>query len=416
MMTRCGFVIGVAALTLAALLPAADCQGRFTLQTGIYTRYLMTDNLYLQPTGRVHEQIVTIAPNIRLEQSSRLLALRLNYRYEYYRYLDYPPRNDSPDAHLGRLEGTLFPERNFNIGLYGDARREVLNRRHTDSIDSPTSYNTSIYQGRVRPVYRLHLGARQEIEAAYAYEIVRSERSDSDDTDSQKGELAIIRHQTARTDLRLEGFYEQVTASISPDYNRMQGMAGGEWRPGTSTRLAVMAGMTRFEFDNNQEFNATVLDAQLHFAPGQRWTCQIHGTRTFRNDILDGVYRTWRGEAEISRAGLLGGRLRVFASKDDYSQVDRENREQGAAGEISIQLSPRVVLGLQGAASRLQFEPVSEKVKRYNGGASIAYTPRRFIEVGCRYLHIRNVSDLATNDYVENRADCDARLTYDLIP
>lgn len=376
----------------------------------------MTDNLYLQPTNRTRERIVTIAPNLRLGQSGKLLDLELNYTYERYWFLNDSSANDRPDAHLGQLNGTFFPAGNFNIGLYGDARLESLDRRRSDYVDAPTVNTTNRYLGRVRPLYRLHLGARQELEAAYAYEVVRSEDSSGDETDSQKAELAIVRHQTARIDLRLEGFYEQVIARINPDYNRMQGMAGGMWRPFTSTRLSAMGGMARFEYDNDQEFNASVLDLQLHYTPSQRWAFQARGVKTFNNDILDGLYQTWRGEAEISRSGPLGGRLRGFASKDDYKQIDREDREEGASAEVTIQLSPRIVLTLQGAARRLRFEPTHEKAHRYNTGAALAYTPRRFIEVGCRYLYIRNDSDIDTNDYVENRADCDVRLTYALTP
>lgn len=376
----------------------------------------MTDNLYLQPTDRIREQIVTIAPNVRLEQTGTLLNLELHYSYEMYRFLIAPSANDRPDSHIGQLNGTLLPESAFNIGLYGDARLESIDRRRSDYIDSPTVNTTNRYLGRVRPTYRLRLGARQEIEAAYAYESSRTESSTSDDTDSQKGELAIIRRQTAHLDLRLEGFYEYFTARINPDYQRLQGMGGGVWRPFRTTTLTAMGGVTRFEYDSGESFNRQVVDVRLLYAPTRLWRLHASYAETFDDDIRDGLFQTWRGEAGISRSGPLGGGIRVFVSDNDYQQIDRDDRERGVAVEAGIQLSPRVMLGLNGDARRLRFEPVSERVYRYSAGAALTYTPRPFVALGCRYLYRNSDSDIGIHSYEENRSDCDIRLTYDVIP
>ena len=416
MVRRDFFIFYVIGFLMVFLLAERDCQAEFSLHPGIYMRAEMTDNLYLSESARTREWIATVAPNLWLAQHGKLLSLELEYRYEMYRFLNEPSLNDRRDAHFGVLNGDVFPERAFSIELHGDASRENIDSRRSDVTDSPTVNTISQYLGSVRPVYRLQLGSRHLIEAAYRYETVQYDSQMSDDTFSQRVELMLERNQSARLDLRLEGFYEQLSAEINQDYDRLQGMAGGEWRPFTSTTISAKGGVTWFEYESGENFNTRIYDCWLRYAPVQRWAVDASYLKNFDYDSQDSLHRTWQGAGGISYSGRLNWRLGLLIRIDEYVQIDRDDREQGVVGEASYRLTPKVLLEINADGRRLQFEPVSENVDRYSLGAAVVFTPRAYVESGCRYTYRNNNSDLDVNDYRENRVFCDLQLTYNMIP
>jgi hypothetical protein len=406
----------MAGFLLMFLLTESDCRAEFSLQPGIYMRLERTDNLFLTEDDRIREWIATIAPNLRIAQLGKQFNLELEYRYEMYRFLYEPSLNDKADTHLGVLDGVIFPERAFRVELHGDATRESIDRRRSDLVDTPAVNTTTRYMGRIRPVYHLDLGSRHFVETAYVYETVQYDTVTSDDTYSHRGDLLLERKQSARLDLRLEGFYEQLTAEINQDYDRQQATSGGEWRPFTSTTLSAMAGMTWFEYGSGENFNTRVYDCLLRYAPVQRWAVDASYLKNFDYDIQDGLHRTWQGAAGISYSGRLSWRLGLLVRIDEYVEIDRDDREQGAVGELTFKLTPKVTLGLNGDSRRFEFEPTMEHVDRHGIGASVLFTPREYIEIGCRYSHRNSDSDIDANDYRENRYFCDLRLTYNMIP
>jgi len=411
---RCGIYSGCIILLLH--LAGTTGHAALSLRPTLYLRLDTTDNLHLTEDNRIRENIATIAPGIRLAEQGKRLNLELGYTYEMYRYLREPSLNDRSDAHLGRLTGTLLPESDFNVGLLGEARLEAVDRRRSDTVDAQTVNTTSRYQGQVRPAYRLRLGTRNEAEAAYIFEVIRYGSTLGDDTQAQKAELSVTRRQTARFDLRLTGFYEQFLASINPDYNRWQAMGGGEWRPRPAFTVSALAGNAWFEYETGKDLDSRLLDLRLRFAPARNFALHASYVETFDYDVKDGLYQTWRGETGLSLSGPLSWRVIVYRRQNDYSQVIRKDREQGATGEASYQLTPKVVVGLRGEQRWLEFEPISEKIERASIGASLDYTPHPLVVLGCHYTYRTNNSDIAGNDYIENRGGCDIRLGYDLIP
>lgn len=403
-------------IVLMVLLVGADCRAEFSLHPGIYTRLEVTDNLFLTETNKNSEMIATIAPTLWLEQTGKLLNLEIEYAYEMYRFLNQPELNDRIDGHFGRLDGTFFPERNFFVLLHGEVGRENLDRRRSDSVALPTVNTTNRYLGLIRPTYRFDLGSRHSGEMAYVYEVIKYDRAQTDDTQSHRAELMLERNQSARLDFRLTGFYEQLTAKISPDYDRLQGMAGGEWRPFTSATLTAMGGVSWFEYETGENFNSRVLDCRLLYVPSRRWSLDASYVENFEYDVLYGLFKTWRGEGGLSYTGRLTWRLSMFFRNDDYVRVIREDSEQGFVGVATYQMTQRVALGVHGDIRSLKFEPLTENVDRRSAGVSIEYTPRDFVTMGCRYTYRNSDSDIDGRDYIENRADCDLRLSYPLIP
>jgi hypothetical protein len=401
---------------LALLLSPGDCQSEFSLHPGIYLRAEMTDNLYLSETAKNREWIVTVAPNLWLAQQGKLLNLELDYRYELYRFLDEPSLNDRNDTHFWELDGTFLPDRAFSIELQGDARRENIDRRLSDVTDSPAVNTTNRYRGSIRPIYRLQIGARHLIEMAYRYQTVQYDTPLSDDTYSQRVELMLKREQSVRLDLRLEGFHEQLSADINRDYDRSQGMAGGEWRPFTSVTLSAKGGVSWFEYETGEKFNTQVYDCELNYTPSARWAFDASYDKDFDHDIIDGLFEIWRGEVAISYSGRIIWRLGLVSSADEYVQIIREDREQAVVGEISYRLTPKVLFEINADGRRLQLEPVTEEIDRYSIGAAVVFTPREYIETGCHYTYRNSNSDLDFNDYRENRVFCDLQLTYNMIP
>ncbi len=409
------FSIFITGFSLMFILAEETCRAEFFLKPSIYMRLERTDNLFLAEADRIREWIATIAPNLRIAHQGKQFNLNLEYSYEMYRFLYEPTLNDKPNSHLGVLDGTFFPERAFSVELHGDATRESIDRRRSDLVDTPAVNTTNRYMGRIRPVYHLDLGSRHFIEAAYVYETVQYDTATSDDTYSHRGDLLLERKQSARLDLKVEGFYEQLTADINQDYDRQQAVAGGEWRPFTTTTLSAKAGVTWFEYESGENFNSRVYDCLLRYAPLQRWAVDASYLKNFDYDIQSGLHRTWQGAAGISYSGRLSWRLGLLVRIDEYVEIDRDDREQGAVGELTFKLTPKVILGLNGDGRRYEFEPVTEHVDRYSIGASVLFTPRAYIETGCRYSHRNSDSDIDLNDYRENRVFCDLRLTYDMI-
>jgi hypothetical protein len=375
-----------------------------------------TDNLFLSEAATTREWIATIAPSLWLEQQSRLFNLEVEYAYERYRYLNDPSLNEQDYAHLGRLDGMLLPERNFTVELHGDARLESLDWRRSDVVDSSTINTTNRYLGRIRPAYHHDFGSRHTAEAAYVYETVQYDNDISDDTESQRVELAFDRKQSARLDLRLNGFYELLTAEINQDYDRLQGMAGGEWRPSVSTTVSALGGVSWFEYDTGENFNSRVYDCFLRYEPVQRWALDASYLKNFGYDNQDGLYRTWHGAGGLSYTGRLSWRVGLLIRIAEFVQVNRDDREHGVVAEAIYQLTPKVAFGINGDGRQLEFKPVTENVDRYSLGGSVAFTPREYIETGCRYVYRNSDSDLDFNDYREHRVSCDLRLTYNMIP
>lgn len=415
-MRRTTILISLGGLILNLLWATCDCRAELSVRPGILLRLEATDNLYLSETSQNREMIGTVAPGVNIEQTGRYLNLEIDYAYEMYRFLNEPSLNSRPDSHIGQLDGTILPERDFSILLFSEARRQALDRRLSD-IDNPLVVNTiDRYSWLVRPTYRFELGSRNSGEVNYGYEAVEYDDPNGDDSTTQQAELQFTHRLTPRLDLSLSGTYELRDAEINQDYDRTQGMAGGEWRPFNSTTLSIMAGVARFEYQAGNDFDSRVVNSSLNYAPAEQWRWELTYVEDFLYDVRDGLYEMWRGELALAFSSRLSWRLTAFAEDADYLQVAREEKILGGAGEATYQLSPRVVLGASGDFRTLEFAPVNEKVNRYSAGVSIEYTPREFINMGCRYVYRSSDSDIDLNDYTENRATCDLRLSYGLIP
>jgi hypothetical protein len=345
---------------------------------------------------------------------TRSLELELDYSLYFRKYLDHAEEDETSlsDTQRGRATAVFFPERDFSLILEDEYSRVTIDVRRPDVEENFFVNKSNLNRLLINPRYRYRAIATFEAVFDYRFEDFAYNAVEGDDAKSHTGSLRLSKELSRHFTANLDYSAEQRNNKWSDDYLR-QSLTGGFFQQ-VSRRLTLEArgGAGTVDYDHRNAADTTIFigEAAVRYALSPRLRTRLRYSEDFAIATIDGLFQRRLAEAGLSYGAAPGAddqakRLAVdlaFAwTRDDYLEIDREDRSLGVALTGRLPLARNLALLASGYYRDLTFRPESENVDRYGLGSGLEYRLRR-LRVTLNYLYRDSDSDIQANDYRNN--------------
>ena len=162
------------------------------------------------------------------------------------------------------------------------------------------------------------------------------------------------------------------------------------------------------ERDND---DSAIWDANANYQITEAVSFTIGYAQNFASSVDAGTSKNETVFASIAREGTISLSLRGFRQNDTYIDQDREDESTGVVATASYPITPNLTAGVTGLYTYDKFLPEEEKVNRYGAGISFDYA-LRLMTISLGYSYDLSNSNIEINDYRNNRAWVQARMTF----
>ena len=380
-----------------------------------------TDNLFLTHTNTKTDFITTVEPGLNLFFPSRFFDASLDYSLHYRFYATNSSLNETTLNDVQRIlfNGNLLPGRDFTVNFVDQRDRVIIDQR--GPVVEQNAFINKVTQNRlqVSPSYTYRLAPTWNIVLGYQFEMytystpTSSTSSSAADSRSHTGRLEFIKDFTPNFTLGLGVDKRFYYVQNSPNYQRGDVFLNGDYQVGP--KLKLTAGVTGSDINvNGQGSEKKVFwRGKASYGAEDRLGMDLAYSEDY-------VLSVGRGQGLYKRQGaslgmhynrqLFVSRLLLYAEKDKYLELPRQDRVSGANLDFTLPVTPDLNLNINGNSAYVRTEyfgprPGAEDQVRYGGGMSLDYQLRilRFI---LGYSYNRNLADRGYkfNNYVDNIA------------
>lgn len=408
-------------MTFAVVTVALTCGPAFartTLDTSLVLRGEYDDNVFLDADNEQDDLITLVAPGVHLLHDSAYLSADLTYRLEFRFYSNntYSDETSLKDAQRALGRATLFPGRNFTIGLYDEYSREIIDEREAVSEGNVRTNRTARNIFEISPNYRWRLG-RNETVFGYRYRNLYYDDPRGIDSDNHRLHVDFTRQMIPRLSLlaRVGQEFQRPQSDgvgVSEDYDRTDVLVGFNARPTSRLETGAEVGAAWLDFKDRDDTSSLIYWAWGDYSWSERLGLRVDLTRDFADSINLGSTLTDELAAALRYSSpLVASTLRVFARQTDYREINRKDKASGAAFTLGRGLGRRLSIDAHGYGTYFVFSPDDEDVLRYGAGASLGYNlARASLRLG--YRHERNDSEIDLNDYRSNIVFLEVSMAY----
>ena len=409
-------------LTIIVLLGALwplPVRAAFQIEPRLLVREEFTDNLFLDDQDEESDFITTVAPGVLLSYDVRLLELELDYSLHYLKYLHNDQKDETSlsDTQRVQFRSVFLPGRDFSVTLIDEYQRVTIDSRRQVDEDNPFVNKSNRNKLVINPEYRSRYFKTFTPSAGYRFEKLDYDKPEGVDSDSHEVYLDLRKQINPKLDMTLgarQQFYradQDQDSGGEEDYDRLDVTGRIDYRLSPALTLRAGGGSGWVDYKNRAEKQSVLWDVALSYQPGSRWLAEIAYREDFSLSVDDGLSRSKRLDGTFSYLERLPVTLHLYAEKEDYETVDREDRSAGGDFKITIPFVFRLALDLTGEASVWRFLPEDEDQFRYGAGLAASY-PFKFGTLTAGYRYRATNSDLDENDYQSNVVYVQASLTF----
>lgn len=434
------FTIAMCSLFCGLVVSQSVCFARVEVHPRLTLREEYNDNIYLEANNKNDDYITTVAPGLGVQLETMPLNLFLDYSLEYRKYQNNDSEDETrlSDIQRGLALARIFPDQEFQINLTQEFTRVPIDNRLPSNTANTLVNKTSLSRSVVQPRWHHRFSPTFDLFLDYQYENWVYQSDLGDDLEGQSVNGALIKKISPRLSLLVGGKGGTYNSKFTLDYDQVTGFAGLSVQLTPALSLDAVGGHTWINFKgwNTSDEEDVVADVLARLALGGKYSAGLGFSQDFRNATDQGIYRHqlarailgWReqprsmvgdgvyswqgnypaaGQDLLSRllAGEPGERsfweLSLYAMRDRFYSVQREDREAGVAFTSRTMLARNWDLLLGGRIAALEFRPADENVDRQVVDTGVEYLFNQFT-VGLHYIYWKDDSDRNINDFVNN--------------
>jgi hypothetical protein len=390
-----------------------------TLEPSLLLREEYQDNIFLTAEDEQEEWITEVTPELHWLIDTTALTADLAYKMVFRFYANESNRDETAIRDVQRFLGraTLFPNRDFSIGIFDEFSRVVIDERLPNSESNPFVNRVNRNLLEVNPRYRQRLGKTVEAGLGYRYSNLYYDSEGGDDSQSHRGDADLAKDFSSRLRLTAGYGFERFTADDSDDYDRQDAKVGFRFQSSSRLTLGGTGGMGWIDFADGDSESSVIGDLWGEYQLTPRLSFRLEYAQDFTNSVDEGLVEDRSAQARLTHAGNRSrNELRVFAREAKYLEVDREDRSAGVAASTAIPLGQRVELGLNGMVTSFRFSdslasPTDEDVIQAGVGTQLSYR-FRIVTLAVGYRYEDRDSEVDANDYRNNLVFAEVRATF----
>jgi hypothetical protein len=401
------FILGIFCFILSSPVWA---EFKFTPSISIREEY--DDNIFLTANNEKEDFITTITPGMSLGYDSERLRLSLNYSFIAYMYMHHSSENEI--SHNAQFDSTLTVLRDFLFLKVTDAySRVTIDQRRQVVQDNRFVNATDSNHFTVNPYLEYPLSGTLKVKTGYTYENIWYKSDEGDDEETHLMTAGVIKEFSQKFTTSLfytYSIHDLKTGGDLNDYDRQDVTFGANYQLTQKLSLNGSFGHAWLDYKESGNHDSDTWDANAQYQITEAISFQVGYAKNFASSVDAGVSETETVFASLTRQGTIAMSLRAFKKDETYLEEDRKDESTGVAASASYPITPNLTGRITGLYTYDKFLPEEEKVNRYGAGISFDYA-LRLVTISLGYSYDLSNSNIETNDYRDNRAWVEARIT-----
>jgi len=406
-------VIILFTLGIFCFLLSSPVWAEFKLTPSISLREEYDDNIFLTADNEEDDFITTITPGISLGYDTERLKLSLDYRFIAWFYMHHSSENEI--SHNVQLDSTLTVLRDFLFLKVTDAySRVTIDQRRQVVQDNRFVNTTDSNHFSVNPYLEYPLSGTLKVKTGYTYENIWYKSDEGDDEESHLMTAGVIKEFSPKFTTSLfytYSIHNLKTGGDLNDYDRQDVTFGANYQLTQKLSLNGSFGHAWLNYKEGDNHDSDTWDANAQYQITESVSFQIGYAQNFATSVDAGVSENETIFASLTRHGTVSLSLRAFKQDSTYIDQDREDKTTGITASASYPITPNLTGRVSGLYTYNKFLPEEEKVNRYGAGISFDYA-LRLMTISLGYSYDLNNSNIEINDYRNNRAWVQARITF----
>jgi len=406
-------VIILFALAIFCIILSSPVWAEFKLTPSISLREEYDDNIFLTADDEEDDFITTITPAISLGYDTERLKLSLDYSFIAWFYMHNSSENET--SHNARLDSTLSVLRDILFLKVTDTySRVTIDQRRQVVQDNRFVNTTDSNRFSINPYLEYPLSGTLKIKTGYTYENIWYRDEEGDDEESHLATAGLIKEISPKLTASL--FYSYSIHDLkndgdNEDYNRQDVVLGASYQISPKFSLNGSYGHAWLNYKERDNDDSDIWDANANYQITEAVSFKIGYALNFASSVDAGTSKNETMFASLTRQGTVSLSLRAFKQDDTYIEEDREDESTGVVATASYPITPSLTGRVTGLYTYDKFLPEDEKVDRYGAGISFDYA-LRLMTISLGYSYDRSDSDIDENDYTNNRAWVQAKITF----
>ena len=402
------FTLGIFCFILSSPVWA---EFRFTPSISLREEY--DDNIFLTADDEEDDFITTITPAISLGYDTERLKLSLDYSFIAYFYMHNSSENEI--SHNAQFDSTLTVLRDFLFLKVTDAYSRVTIDQRRQVVQDNRFVNTSDSNRlTVNPYLEYPLSGTLKFKTGYTYENIWYKEEEGDDEEIHLATAGFIKEISPKLTASL--FYSYSIHDIKTDgdledYDRQDVTLGANYQLTQKLSINGSYGHAWLNYKERDNDDSDIWDANANYQITEAVSFKIGYAQNFATSVDAGTSKNETVFASIARQGTISLSLMAFNRNDTYLDEDREDESSGVTASASYPITPNLTGRVTGLYTYDKFLPEDEKVNRYGAGISFDYA-LRLMTISLGYSYDLSNSNIEINDYRNNRAWVQARMTF----
>lgn len=412
-------------LSILILSIAAPSFAKFTFKPSIGITEQYNDNIFLDASDEEDDLITIISPRLDLEYSpNSSLDLTLDYSLNFRYYRDNSELDDTSikDTQNIRFSAQARPLKRVFIDIVDVYERVAVDVSRSTAVDNAYRNMTDKNTFRVSPYVLLPLTGATSAKIGYSYSNIWHREEEPIDSFSNSGYVTL----STRISSKINGSIsydhtayriEDKNARVEIDeYERQQGSAGITYQMTRKFKFNAEGGKASTDFKKREDTDNAFwnIGAEYDLMNADETSVGAEYGVSLDDSSLYGVFKNRRADLRIETGRILHLMINPYHSIDDYLNTDREDRITGVALEVSRPITKKINALLDGEFEDQKFTVAGadEKINRYSLAASFDYILNSKLSAGIGYRYNRRDSDLDANEFKNNIAWIQAKLTF----
>ncbi|MGK2907448.1 MAG: TIGR03016 family PEP-CTERM system-associated outer membrane protein [Desulfuromonadales bacterium] len=436
-------------LTLSVCFCTSLVHAEFTLTPGVDMRVEYDDNIYLDSDNEEDDVITTVSPNLTLTWETARLDVSLFASIGMEKYLDHTDEDrigaDSTQSSSLDALARVYRELLF-LRVSDSYTRVPIDEGGRGGEGNRTTNLTDSNTFEVNPYLQFELMKNTRMQLGYTYQNLWYEEEEGDDAVNHFHYANVTRELSARTTLSLSGAYDQYRPKNpdevlrfgeggSYDYDQKSASVGLSYQATDRLRLNGQYGHTWLEYKVRNDSDSDTWSAAADYEISSNYTTGVQYSKSYIVSVEDGPSETDYLLAYLAYDERFSLRFSLFTSSSDYVEIKQSTDSYG--GELSGDLPFNDKVGVTGLLrytnyddSGIETSPTvidtdnsfviiipgqsgldAEEYDRYSMKFALYYETR-LGRVSTGYIFNKNVSDLDSEDYINNIVYVDASLKF----
>ncbi|GBE40186.1 hypothetical protein BMS3Bbin09_00060 [bacterium BMS3Bbin09] len=406
-------------LALVLILTSTHSFAKFTITPGIDVKGEYNDNIYLADTAKEDDFITTLAPDIRLKYSpNSSLDLSLDYGLDLRNYSRHS--NLSEETHRMEMSASAKPFKRVFIDVADTYTRVPIDIRNKYASDNTITNMTDSNSFSVSTSVVLPVTTAISTTAGYNYSNLWFKDKGSTDSETHSVFFVLNDKFSSKITGALKYNYSAYRPNLTGqqgavvEYDKHDGSVAINYQIASNFWVDGEMGESWIDFDNRDNSRMTFwnvgADYNLKIISGS--SIGINYSRSLNDSLTLGASRNDRSDLFLRAGNILKLTVNPYFSENTFINTDRKDKIKGINGDVSLPVSGKVTLLLNGLWEDQKFLPGEEKVRRHSLGCSFNYKLSSKMTAGVGYRYNRRNSNIDTEDFNNNIGWLQAKVSF----